>query len=35
MNKYTKALSEHFKAEATYYIYEDPRTGEIFKRPQP
>ncbi len=30
MNKYTKALSEHFKAEATYYIYEDPRTGEIF-----
>ena len=29
MNKYIKAIREYFKSKS-YYIYEDPRTGEIF-----
>ena len=29
MNKYIKAIREYFKSKS-YYIYEDPLTGEIF-----
>tara|TARA_R110002051_G_scaffold324991_1_gene425069 strand:+ start:2527 stop:2700 length:174 start_codon:yes stop_codon:yes gene_type:complete len=29
MNKYIQAIREYFKAKS-YYIYEDPRTGEVF-----
>jgi hypothetical protein len=29
MNKYMRAISDYFKSKA-YYIYEDPRTGELF-----
>jgi len=30
MNKYIRAIGEYFKSKASYYIYEDPQTGEVF-----
>lgn len=29
MNKYIQAIREYFKTKS-YYLYEDPRTGELF-----
>ena len=29
MNKYIQAILEYFKSKS-YYIYEDPQTGEVF-----